>query len=169
MQKVVRFYVMFSNGDEFESGNFNVRYESIDAFIYLLKDIYSVVHGRKIEDIYINEPIYDSNGNLIEEIPLASYYELLKSQNYILKYTFPTLKMETSSFYNVVNACINDPLMVKTGGIHRDEYYPSGSSGTYVDPEIYQNQWLVMGYGCIRIEYPIQDILALNKCKRRVI
>ena len=60
MTKVVRFYIKFEDGIEFSSKNFNVDYNDAEQLLVVLQDIYSIVSPYKtVEDIYINEPIYN--------------------------------------------------------------------------------------------------------------
>ena len=162
--KTVRFYVVFEDGTEYVSNNFRILYEDEPSYIYILKDLYSMTTMKKgLVDIYINEPIFDKNKNLIEEVPLASYYELVPHRDYILKYKIYDLNIETSNFYNVITACVNFPLAVKSKGIFREEVNNVCSFGHTIDPGIFQDNLVIINHNGTTVYYLTKDILGLWK------
>ena len=104
-----------------------------------------------------------SKDNLIEEVPLASYYELVPHRDYILKYKIYDLNIETSNFYNVITACVNYPLAVKSKGIFREEVNNVCSFGHTIDTGIFQDELVVINYNGTTVYYLTKDILGLWK------
>ena len=164
MMKVVRFYIKFEDGIEFSSKNFNVDYNDAEQLLVVLQDIYSIVSPYKeVEDIYINEPIYDINGDLQEEIPLASYFELSKTIS-VIRYEIPSLNLKTLNFLYIVDACLKEPALVKYSGILRVEQLGNGVEvGDSADIDIYAANWIIVKYNNLIIDYSIQDIDDLCK------
>lgn len=162
MMKVVRFYIKFEDGIEFSSKNFNVDYYDTEQLLIVLQDIYSIVSPYKtVEDIYINEPIYDINGDLQEEVPLASYFELSKT-SHTIRYEIPSMKLETENFLDVVNACLDEPALVKQYGILRTDTIGNVECATCADITIFAGNWITTNYGNLIVDYPIQDIMDLE-------
>ncbi|WP_407414243.1 hypothetical protein [Methanobrevibacter sp.] len=162
MTKVVRFYIKFEDGVEFSSKNFNVDYNDAEQLLVVLQDIYSIVSPYKaVDDIYINEPIYDINGALQEEIPLASYFELVKS-GHVIAYKIQNMKLETENFLDIVNACLDEPALVKQYGILRTDTIGNIECGTCADIDIFAANWLIINYCNLIVDYSIQDIIDLD-------
>lgn len=167
MTKVVRFYIKFEDGIEFSSKNFNVNYNDAEQLLIVLQDIYSIVSPYKaVADIYINEPIYDINGDLQEEIPLASYFELSKS-SHVIRYEISSMKLETTNFFDIVCACLEEPALVKQSGLLRVEQFGNGVEvGDSADIDIhggtYVGTWIKIKYNNLTIDYAIQDIIDLD-------
>ena len=162
MMKVVRFYIKFEDGTEFSSKNFNVDYNDVEQLLVVLEDIYSIVSPYKaVEDIYINDPIYDINGDLQEEIPLASYFELSKP-GHVIKYKIPSMKLETADFSDIVCACMEESALVKQSGIIRTDTVGTVECGTCADITIFAGNWITTNYGNLIVDYSIQDIIDLD-------
>lgn len=163
MLKVVRFYVVCEDGTEYSSKNFNVDYTMPDQLLTVLKDIYSIVATyKKVVDIYINEPVYDINGYVKEEIPIVSYFELLKHP-WAVTYSIENM-FKSANFLNVINACMYEPLRVMQSGIIREEHsiVPNPTS-VHVYPNIVAANWITLNYGTVIVDYSIQDIKELEK------
>ena len=162
MIKVVRFYIKFEDGTEFSSKNFNVDYNDAEQLLIVLQDIYSIVSPYKaVEDIYINEPIYDINGDIQEEIPLASYFELVKP-GHVIRYEIPSMKLETKNLIDIVDACIEEPALVIQSGIIRADTIGTTECGVGADITIYGTNWITVRYRNLVVDYPIQDIIDLE-------
>lgn len=162
MMKVLRFYVICEDGTEYSSKNFNVDYAVPDQLLTVLKDIYSIVTTyKKVVDIYINEPVYDINGYVKEEIPIVSYFESLKHP-WAVTYSIEGM-FKSANFLNVVNACIYEPLRVMQSGILREESHivPNPTS-VHVYPNIFAANWITLDYGTVTVDYSIQDIKELE-------
>ena len=159
MIKVVRFYIKFEDGTEFSSKNFNVDYNDAEQLLIVLQDIYSIVSPYKaVEDIYINEPIYDINGDIQEEIPLASYFELSKTIS-VIRYEISSLGLKTLNFIYIVDACLKEPAIVKQSGLLRVETIGRGVEvGDGADIDIYGTNWIKIKYNNLIIDYSIQDM-----------
>lgn len=74
--KVVNLLICTDSGKEFITPNISVSYNEVSSLKYLMEDMWTFLMDKiVIGDIYINEPIYNENGEMIDMIPIMSLEE----------------------------------------------------------------------------------------------
>lgn len=127
MHKVVKLYIKDANGIEYSSDCFNIIYYQESDLFWFLFNIYRTIWDVTVIDtIYLNEPIFDQNGELDYEIPLACYDEFEKPVGlFDCKYFTPD-ELIGKDFIDVINLYKSHPeKFKKTSGFTISDCYYS--------------------------------------------
>lgn len=125
MHKVVKLYIENDKGIEYSSDCFNIIYYQESALFWFLFNIYRTIWDvTVIEAIYLNEPVFDQNGELDYEIPLACYDEFEKPVGLFDYKYFIQSKVIGKDFIDVINLYKSHPeKFEKTSGFTISDCY----------------------------------------------
>lgn len=128
MQKVVKLYIKDEYGVEYSSDCFNIMYHQESDLFWFLFNIYRTIWDVTVIDtIYLNEPIFDQNGELDYEIPIACYDEFEKPAGLSGYKYFTQDGLISGDFIDVINLYKTHPEKFKkvSGFTISDCYYSS--------------------------------------------
>lgn len=108
--KVVNLLICNDMGKEFITPNISVSYNEVSSLKYLMEDMWTFLMDKiVIGDIYINEPIYNENGEMIDIIPIMSLEEG-RPKHTEIKFSIKELGIQKEAYINKIAVAVcNSP------------------------------------------------------------